>query len=80
MALKEGSVRWRMTRAARDVALDARKVELLEEYHGQPTMQFSADEQFAGREARRGARAAATPFAGVVTDMSSMRRLFLTHN
>ena len=54
MALKEGTVRWRMTAAQRDIDLDARKVALLEQYQGQPTGQFSADECFAGREARRG--------------------------
>ena len=54
MALKEGTVRWRMTGAPEDIELDARKVELLDRYQGQPTGQFSADEDFAGREARRG--------------------------
>ena len=54
MALKEGTVRWRMTHTQADIELDERKVELLERYQGQPTGQFSADEDFAGREARRG--------------------------
>ena len=54
MALKEGTVRWRMTGAQKDIELDEQKVELLERYQGQPTGQFSADEDFAGREARRG--------------------------
>ena len=54
MALKEGTVRWRMTGSQEDIALDRHKVALLEQYQGQPTGQFSADEFFAGREARRG--------------------------
>jgi hypothetical protein len=54
MPLKEGTVRWRMTRRQEDLDLNDRKVEMLERYQGQPTGQFSADEQMAGREARRG--------------------------
>ena len=54
MALKEGTVRWRMTGAQEDVELDEQKIALLERFQGQPTGQFSADECFAGREARRG--------------------------
>ena len=54
MPLKEGTVRWRMTQRQEDLDLDERKVEMLERYQGQPTGQFSADEQMAGREARRG--------------------------
>ena len=54
MALKEGIVRWRMTRRQEDADLGERKVEELERWQGQPTGQFSADEQMAGRQARRG--------------------------
>ena len=54
MALKEGTVRWRMTRRQEDVDLTERKVEQLERWQGQPTGQFSADEHMAGRQARRG--------------------------
>ena len=54
MPLKEGTVRWRMTRRQEDLDLNDRKVEMLERYQGQPTGQFSADEQMAGRGDTRG--------------------------
>ena len=54
MALKEGTVRWRMTRLQEDADLAERKVAALERWQGQPTGQFSADEKMAGRQARRG--------------------------
>ena len=54
MALKEGTVRWRMTRDARFWNLTYTKLHKIDRYHGQPTGMFSADEHFGGRHPSRG--------------------------
>jgi len=54
MPLKEGTVRWRMTRTQADADHNEHRVAALERWQGQPTGAFSADEFIAGREARRG--------------------------
>jgi hypothetical protein len=54
MPLKEGTVRWRMTRTQEDADHNEHRVAVLERWQGMPTGAFSADEFIAGREARRG--------------------------
>lgn len=54
MPLKEGAVRWRMTGRDDHWELSYLKLGLLDQYHGQPTGGFSADEFLAGRHPSRG--------------------------
>jgi len=53
-AIKEGGVRYRLTRNASDALSSQRRMDLLDKYHGMATGIFSCDEHLAGKHPSHG--------------------------
>ena len=75
-AIKEGGVRYRLTRNVSDALSSQRRMDLLDKYHGMATGIFSCDEHLAGKHPSHGTELCTATFP-IISDRFS--RVFHLH-